>query len=367
MVQRYICITMCSFVLVFMVWSFCKCATEIKMPMPRLEVGKPIVHQNLAVFPVKILSPTHKADVLTLKEAQQKNLVIVRELPNATVSQVLVENKSNKPILLIGGEVILGGKQDRIISHDYIVPPKETATVKVYCVEPGRWVPQEQGEKFDSAPSVAASEIRKSAQVENSQQSVWHQNAMVQSEISQNLRSRPSQVPNERTQLQLQAPQSQMPQSQAPQSSESYRQVLTDADVQKETDPYIRAIKSHLLKDTKVCGIIVAVNGKIEWLDVFNDPSLFRKIAPSLLHSAAIQALAKRSQAKSLRAPSMAEAKAFLEQTKRSQRKTVELKTKHIRRERVENRSIVGFNNIIKPVSGKLKTAPLLHMNSYLR
>lgn len=121
-----------------------------------------------------------------------------------------------------------------------------------------------------------------------------------------------------------------------------------------------------MLRDPKVCGMIVAVNGRIEWLDVFSDPSLFRKVAPSLLHSAAVQALAKRSQTQTFRNPSVAEAKAFLEQTQQARRKVKELETEYLRRERLETSSIVGFITDVKPYA-KQKPAPAMHMNAFRR
>ncbi|MFN4179374.1 MAG: ARPP-1 family domain-containing protein [Armatimonadota bacterium] len=335
MVRRF-SLLLWLFVLIFVQCSLHVCFAQTK---PFWEVGQPIVHQNLVIFPVRILKPAHKTDFITLKEAQQKNLVSIRELPSATVSEVLVENKSDKPLLLIGGEVILGGKQDRIVEHDFIVPPKKIAKVKVYCVEPGRWVPQEQGEKFAPAMSVVAPEVRKSAQVEKSQQLVWHFNERVQAQI-------PAATPMS--------------------PSKSYRRVLTDAQVQKEVQAYIRAIQSQLLRDPKVCGIIVAVNGKIEWLDVFSDPSLFRKVSPSLLHSAAVQALAKRSRTGNFRVPTVAEAKTFLEQAQRTQKRVKELETEHLRRERLEAPSVVGFVTDVKTV-GERKPEPALHMNAFRR
>lgn len=330
-------LTLWLLVSVFGHWSHRVCLAQDK---PHWEVGQPIVHRNLAVFPVRILSPTRKTDFLTLKEAQQKNLVSVRELPNATVAEVLVENKSDKPILLIGGEVIIGGKQDRIVEHDFVVPPKKAAKVRVYCVEPGRWVAQELGEKFAPAMGVAAPEVRKSAQVEKSQQLVWHHNEQIQRRI-------PAATPM-------------LP-------SKSYRRVLTDTRVQKEARDYIQAIQSQLLRDPKVCGMVVAVNGKIEWLDVFGDPSLFRKVAPSLLHSAAIQALSQRSQAKTASIPSVAEAKAFLEQIQRARRKVKELEVEHLRRDRVETSSVVGFVTDVKSKIGGQGSAPALHLNAFRR
>ena len=333
--RSFLCLVAAAFAL----WWSPNCFTQIQT-LPRWEVGQPITHQNLVVFPIRIASQASKTDLLTLNEAQRENLVSVRELLNARVSEILVENRSDKPLLLVGGEIVLGGKQDRIVEHDVLIPPKKTASVKVYCVEPGRWTAQELGEKFAPAKKVVAPEVRKSAQVEKSQQLVW--------------------AYNERVQRQLPASTPMLP-------SQSYRRVLTDTEVQKETEAYIRAIQSKLARDPKVCGMIVAVNGVIEWLDVFSDPSLFRKVMPSLLHSAAVQALAKRSQSKTSRIPSVSEAKAFLERTQRSQRK-VDVETGHLRRERFETSAVIGFETKFK-ASGKQQatSVQLLHMNAYRR
>jgi hypothetical protein len=333
--RLFLCLVAAAFVLC---WSpNCYAQTQT---LPRWEVGQPIVHQNLVVFPVRIVSGASKSDLLTLSEAQQKNLVSVRELPDARVSEVLVENKSDRPLLLVGGEIIIGGKQDRIVEHDVIILPKKTASVKVYCVEPGRWTPQELGEKFHSAERIVAPEVRKSAQVAKSQQDVWAYNERVQRQLPASTPMSPSQ---------------------------SYRRILTDTQIRKETEAYIRAIQSKLVRDPKACGMIVAVNGVIEWLDVFSDPSLFRKVMPSLLHSAAVQALAKRSQTKSPHIPSVSEAKSFLEQAQRSQRK-VEIEAGHLRREKFETSTVTGFETKFK-VSGRQQATPALplHMNAYRR
>ena len=59
----------------------------------------------------------------------------------AEVNRLVLINNSDHPLLLLAGEVVTGGKQDRVIGVDRIVSPKSgPIDLSVFCVEPGRWV-----------------------------------------------------------------------------------------------------------------------------------------------------------------------------------------------------------------------------------
>jgi hypothetical protein len=56
------------------------------------------------------------------------------------VNQLVLVNRSKRPLLLLAGELVSGGKQDRIIAKDRIVAPgAEPLPLDVFCVEHGRW------------------------------------------------------------------------------------------------------------------------------------------------------------------------------------------------------------------------------------
>ena len=72
------------------------------------------VHKNVAVIPIK--TPiNHKVDLLTLKKGFELGLVDVKECEQSTVNTIIVENKSVAPLLLVDGEEIVGGDQNRIM------------------------------------------------------------------------------------------------------------------------------------------------------------------------------------------------------------------------------------------------------------
>src|SRR5262245_52200893 len=133
----------------------------------------PIQFKQLTILPlIKQANPQVKqAQYLTLAEGLAKKKVEVGERKEgATVNQVLVANKSDKSLLLLGGEVILGGQQDRIIGKDTIIEPHEQRTVGVFCVEHGRW---NGGRQFTVAGGLAEGKMRVRAKYRANQQEVW--------------------------------------------------------------------------------------------------------------------------------------------------------------------------------------------------
>ena len=116
-------------------------------PEPRYEVGKPLVYANLTVAPLYTTATDQPADdeeYLTLLEATKSKAIEVTELEgntvDAQVAAVHVTNTSQKAIFLMAGEVILGGKQDRIISNTTVLEPGTTKLeLAVFCVEKDRW------------------------------------------------------------------------------------------------------------------------------------------------------------------------------------------------------------------------------------
>ncbi|MGC8833611.1 MAG: ARPP-1 family domain-containing protein, partial [Armatimonadota bacterium] len=95
----------------------------IERTINQLRVGRPISYRNLTVFPV---TGPEQFDVefLTLDEALRQGVLEVSEVGSGRVSEVRVENTSNRYVFMMAGEVIVGAKQDRMIADDVLVPPK---------------------------------------------------------------------------------------------------------------------------------------------------------------------------------------------------------------------------------------------------
>lgn len=88
------------------------------------------------------------------------------------VSQLVLVNRGKRPLLLLAGEVVSGGKQDRIIGKDRIVPiGSAPLPLDVFCVEHGRWTGDSM--QFSAAETMVHPTVRAQAAVKQDQSQVW--------------------------------------------------------------------------------------------------------------------------------------------------------------------------------------------------
>src|SRR5438876_1944824 len=98
--------------------------------------------------------------------------VVPSEYQGASVNELVLVNGSSRPLILLAGEVVSGGKQNRIIGTDLIVPPKsDPVPLTVFCVEHGRWTSGATG--FSAAKAMAQPGIRAEAEFSKNQSGVW--------------------------------------------------------------------------------------------------------------------------------------------------------------------------------------------------
>jgi hypothetical protein len=65
---------------------------------------------------------------------------LLPEFRGDEVNTLVLVNHSKRPLLLLAGEIVTGGKQDRVIAKDRIVPAGgDPVDLSVFCIEPGRW------------------------------------------------------------------------------------------------------------------------------------------------------------------------------------------------------------------------------------
>jgi hypothetical protein len=233
---------------------------------PGTRVLAPIVYKQLAVFPVVQQSATpatDKTQYLTLTEGLAKKLVAVSEQgAGGTVNRVKVANQSDRPLLLLGGEVILGGQQDRILGKDTIIPAKEEMVVEVYCVEHGRW----NGSKnFNASGGLASSKLRVRAKYQGDQRAVWEEVAKKNAALGADNGN----------------------------ATGTYRKLAAGEEGQKAMKPYRDHVLGELAKlpeAPRMVGAIAAVNGRVTSVDVFARPELFAAYRERLLDSIFISA-----------------------------------------------------------------------------
>src|ERR1041384_7732854 len=134
----------------------------------------PYTHKNLTVFLIHGKDQTTKT-FLTLQEALAQKKVRVYETKDVTA--LAIRNLSNQDIYVQSGDIVRGGDQDRMISMDFIVPPRSgRMPIAAFCVESGRWSKRgsEESAVFTSSDNSATNALRLAA-VDNKapQQAVW--------------------------------------------------------------------------------------------------------------------------------------------------------------------------------------------------
>src|SRR5262249_38348363 len=88
------------------------------------------------------------------------------------------------------GEILRGGRQDRAIGVDFIVPAKTRLPFPAFCVESGRWHQRgrESAARFSSSKHYLASKSLKiAAKMKHSQHDVWDKVAETQTKLSQSV------------------------------------------------------------------------------------------------------------------------------------------------------------------------------------
>ena len=261
-------------------------------PTSGYTVLAPIRHGNLTVFPVLAAHSFDTEEFLTLDEGLRSGEVIVTEsgsvqplmrrrrapLPQggAQVNQLVLVNNSKRPLILLAGEIVTGGKQDRIIGKDRIIPAEsDPIDLGVFCVEPGRWTGS--SEKFDSRNGgMAQPAVRSKAMAEKDQAQVW------------------SEVGKARQAIALAVP---APAAPTVMGTSSYARVMQNVEVKQRVDsvagPIQRNYQSLIqqLRDQHAVGVAVAVNGQMVWADIFASTNLLEKYWPKLVQSYAAEAV----------------------------------------------------------------------------
>lgn len=252
----------------------------------RAALLRPIQLESLTLTPIVATPaglPEEDVDVVTLDEAFSKKLVAIKEKEDETVNQLTLTNKSDKPMFLLAGEVILGGKQDRIIGQNTIIAANQTHVVPVFCVEHGRWTEGDTGRVFASSGALAHGRLRAQASF-NGQSEVW------------------AEVSKKNASLAIKN------------GTDTYRNIATKqtkelGSKEKEIDAAIAKVAP--ADRANMIGFVVALNGKIATIDMFNSPRLYRKLETKLVRSYLTEAI-DVAATKDVKPPTVTDVKAFI-------------------------------------------------------
>jgi hypothetical protein len=285
-------------------------------------ISGPVVHENLAIYFVHGKSADGPVP-LTLQEALANGSVQVRE--TGSVNQLEVENTGDTGVFIQSGDIVKGGRQDRVLTVSLIIPPHSGALpIASFCVEQGRWTARgrEDAHRFETASASVPSREAKiamkapaaaappasglmpgapaitrshpaymsSLDVGRRQQEVWEGVAKIQDKLSRAVAA-PVAMPESRSSLQLSLENEKLKNAQA---------------------LYVKALEPAGEAGDDIIGYVFAVNGKLNSADLYPSNGLFRKMWRKLLAANAIEAIGDKPAGASAALPSEADVLGFL-------------------------------------------------------
>ncbi|HLZ03131.1 MAG TPA: DUF6569 family protein [Bradyrhizobium sp.] len=258
-------------------------------------LSDPAVYENLAIYFVHGKSRGGPVP-LTLQEALDKKAIVVSE--TGEVNELRIENTGGEAVFIQSGDIVKGGKQDRVLSVSLLLPPHSGAIpIDAFCVESGRWSARgsEDARTFSSAnadlPSRAAKLEMADALVPKPdgtaaplgarQQQIWESVEKIKGKLSGNLGAPVA----------------------APQSQSSLELALENHRLAGEQEKYVAALQAKGEQGDDVVGYVFAVNGKVDGGDVYPSNGLFRKMWPKLLRASVTEAISERDASKATPPP----------------------------------------------------------------
>ena len=286
----------------------------------------PYTQNNLSIYLIHREGRTDGPAPITLAEAMRQGLVQVVE--TGSVSRLKVRNLGDREVFIQSGDIVKGGKQDRVLLTSLIIPPKSGyIPIGAFCVEQGRWarrgleniwafsmsayrMPSRAGKiammksmGYEVAPEAGRlerlrerwpglriSQGPRRRMGSDYQGDVWRSVGAMQKALGRAMGAR---VADERSRSSLQL------------SLENKRlaSVLVD---------YEKALGGLSAKHPDAVGYVFSVNGRINSGDEFESTGLFRKLWSRQLKAAATEAIAEQ-KAHERRQPTLAEVAAFID------------------------------------------------------
>jgi hypothetical protein len=201
-------------------------------------------------------NPVRRNHHHTPQQIEQTNEVQIQQVGGgATVNTLFIENTSKDTVYIMAGEIVQGGKQDRVIAQDMVLPPHSgKIDLSVFCVEHGRWSYKESSQ-FEGYFGVATMNMRKVVDKKQDQQEVWNEVSRSNDQI--NVKS----------------------------GTDAFTERAKSADFVKEMQEYTEFFKNKFQNQHDIIGVVITTGNRVVGCDMFASPDLFKSQFNSLLSS----------------------------------------------------------------------------------
>ncbi len=275
----------------------------------------PYTHDALAIYLIHREAENPGPVPLTLAEAMEQGVVKVME--TGDVEELVVRNRGGREVFIQAGDIVKGGKQDRVLTISMVVPPHSgDIPVGAFCVEQGRWEGRgsEKEREFSASTARLPSKSGRVALYRRAQESlsatggrrawtrdrssgrgdlqgrIWASVTATQSGLGGAVRQ---SVADERSRSSLQLS-------------------LENAALASALEGYEEALGRLAQDHPDAVGYVFAIGGRLDGGDEFASTGLFRKLWARQLKAAATEALASEDET-ARPGPTLAEVAVFID------------------------------------------------------
>lgn len=229
-------------------------ANEFTRALDGLQIGPPMNFHGITVYPLLAPAAPAEAPFTTIHAALASDKLEITD--SVGLFQVQVKNMMDSDVLLLAGDVLIGGRSNRVVAEHTLVPRGQTGKVPVLCVEPAAWRTTSDHFARESGHFVAPPSLRRSILGEQGQGAAW-------SIVARKLGGKPGGL------------------------LELYRR---QADAIAEVRAYFSALPD---REMTAVGVAVAENDSLEFVELFPDHALFSAYFERLVAGAALDLLEK--------------------------------------------------------------------------
>jgi hypothetical protein len=156
-----------------------KTSGQLTYAQLRVDYDSAILFRNIKIIPIRFKGPGNPGNramenTVGFSQALARGLIRVEERGTSSIEnvhQLSLYNNSDKNIFVSSGEILAGGRQDRMVSRDTLIQAYSgRIDLPVMCVEEGRW--SEKNRRF-IYQRMAGSRLRKVLDMSKNQVLIW--------------------------------------------------------------------------------------------------------------------------------------------------------------------------------------------------
>lgn len=222
-------------------------------------------YHNLTVFPLLSSAPLAQG-YLTLDEALERGAARITELTHGgSVPELRFDNLSERPVLLLDGEELVGAKQNRVLNISILVGGFAKIVIPVSCVERGRW--HHLSREFGSGKRHLYARAR----------------AAKMAQVSQSMRTNGSRRSNQHAVWEGIAAKSMI--------LGCMSDTEAMADIYEHESARLEGFEKAFRPLERQVGAVFAINGRILGAELFDSAEVFAKVLAKLVGSYAMDAI----------------------------------------------------------------------------